>query len=133
MAQRRAVSGRLAIKLGLYVLKRNVRRQNGMSMEIEARSLSRLSLTLDSIFIFSFHLITDARIEGKMLTIVFKSIITAITDMSARALNMLISSFCLISHVFKKGYDPVAEIALDGDFSVLGTAADSALDLERAS
>ena len=56
------------------------------------------------------------------------------SDISANVLKSIsVASFSLISHVFQNGDDSVAEVSLDGDFSVFYTTTYSAFDLQCAS
>ena len=101
-----------------------------MTIAIAVKSLSRLNLTLDSMFMLSFHLIAAARMDGKTPTKVFSSSIMPSTDISASASNMSVAPFSFVSHIFQQGHNPVAEVALNGDFAVLCTAAYSTFDLK---
>lgn len=44
-----------------------------------------------------------------------------------------VASFSSISHILEQRNDPVAEITLDCDFTILGASTDTASDLQRPS
>ena len=122
------------MKAGAYSPNLSATRQKGRTMAIASISLSRLCLTLDSRFTLSFHLMVQAISDGNMFTNLPSRRMAVSAEINARMSNSIsIASFCSVSHIFKKGCHPVAEISLDGDLSVFCAPADSALHLEGAS
>ena len=127
-------SSRPSINAGLYMPLCQTARQNGAARQNATMVLLRLSCALASKLMLSFALIRHAINEGNTSTRVLSASIMTTNDMSTRMLKSIsVASFCFVSHVFENGYNPVSEVALDGDFSVLRAAAHSAFHLQRAS
>ena len=134
MAVRCSPAPNESINRGAYRPNLSTVRQNGSIIATAKRSLSRLCFTLASRFTLSFHLSVQAIRDGNIFTILPRRRMTMSTEISARmSKSISIASFCLISHFLEKSGHSVAEITLDGDFSVFCTSAHSALHFKSAS
>ena len=119
---------------GQYMRLADAARQKGTTIDRAVMLMLLLNFTLLNRLTLSFHRIMHATNEGKIAVNLLSSERQISTDMSARMLNsMSVSSFSLVSHVFEQGHDAVAEVSLDGDLSVFGTAADPTFHFESAS